>query len=298
MICQRPNIELQPTNPSKVFFLVLSPGIRNCIYGQLLHFPYLELAGKSARKKNGYAWNYHMRFYKYEVKPALKLLRTCKQINREGSSIFYGENEFRFSATYGSYILLSFCRTIGKANTARLTTITMHAPFGGCNESKDTGPQVSGNALSNFRWLSRNIMGLHEEGYAAGKFNIPRTLSNTSISAGLQTLRLVVPDTMRFVPFDKDLRNIGCEFELYDHLSQLKMQQLKVELVFLDSLDDPPFLDWEETKGDADLIAYCRSKAWEVRCMAYDDRGRYDVSEQLLAGEGEEAVEEIVDEMM
>jgi hypothetical protein len=76
----------------------LLPDVRNNIYRSLLVFDQaIELAPKSSIGDRSAALFHHLSIYAREIKPRLRLLRTSKQTNSETASIFYGENEFRFS---------------------------------------------------------------------------------------------------------------------------------------------------------------------------------------------------------
>lgn len=81
-----------------------------------------------------------MKEYKQSITPKLKLLRVSKLVNKDAASIFYGENEFRFTNTRGFIMLQCFLDTIGKANAARLRRITVHAPLHGEYRDVDGGP--------------------------------------------------------------------------------------------------------------------------------------------------------------
>jgi len=72
---------------------------------------------------------YHYKVWQDTVRPTLGLLRVNKQINAEAASVFYGQNEFRFTSRSGRDVLEAFCRTIGEANTMRLAKITHHITF-------------------------------------------------------------------------------------------------------------------------------------------------------------------------
>ncbi|KAF2162911.1 hypothetical protein M409DRAFT_26763 [Zasmidium cellare ATCC 36951] len=60
-----------------------------------------------------------------------KLLRVNKQVNKEASDIFYGENLLCFSSVLGWQFLRGFIETIGKDNAARLRKITVHIHWPG-----------------------------------------------------------------------------------------------------------------------------------------------------------------------
>lgn len=62
----------------------------------------------------------------HQTAPGRKLLRLNKQFNKEGSEIFYGDNEFRFTAILGWVWLRGFMKMIGSANSGRLRKVTVH----------------------------------------------------------------------------------------------------------------------------------------------------------------------------
>jgi hypothetical protein len=59
----------------------------------------------------------------------LSFLRTCRRIHAEGSEVFYGENEFRFSGVSRHMIANLFVRKIYKQHFQWLTTLTIAMPF-------------------------------------------------------------------------------------------------------------------------------------------------------------------------
>jgi hypothetical protein len=123
-----------------ISFLDLPGEIRTQIYKLALVFGSIETetrfragahtidcAGK--RPRDAFEMSHQYKTWLNTVKPALGLLRLNKQINAEAASVFYGHNEFRFTATNGRDTLEAFCRTIGEANTRRLANITHHVTF-------------------------------------------------------------------------------------------------------------------------------------------------------------------------
>ncbi|KAL0261371.1 hypothetical protein SLS55_002801 [Diplodia seriata] len=72
----------------------------------------------------GSAWSHFASF-----RPALGVLRLNKLINREAAEVFYGENEFRFSAFNSSIPAHAFMATIGTQNTRFLRKLTLFVPF-------------------------------------------------------------------------------------------------------------------------------------------------------------------------
>lgn len=83
-------------------FLDLPRELRDKIYRLALvqHPPNIEFAAKThySETSNSVVREHHFQRFRKEVLPWLGLLRVSKQINREAASIFYGENEFRFTS--------------------------------------------------------------------------------------------------------------------------------------------------------------------------------------------------------
>jgi hypothetical protein len=67
------------------------------------------------------------RQYNRRIHPILGFLRTCKQIHQEASSVFYGENTFRFTTEEGWTTLGFFLTTIRPRNASfvRKTSVTI-----------------------------------------------------------------------------------------------------------------------------------------------------------------------------
>jgi hypothetical protein len=59
----------------------------------------------------------------------LSLLRTCRTINVEGSQVFYGDNEFRFSEINGHMVANLFVRKIYKQHLCWIKALTIPIPF-------------------------------------------------------------------------------------------------------------------------------------------------------------------------
>ncbi|KAK3638351.1 hypothetical protein LTR56_013180 [Elasticomyces elasticus] len=76
-------------------FLDLPAELRNKVYRELFAVGSIEFA-----PGDGLAREHHMRHYRRTISPRLRVLRVSKQLHKEGSSIFYGENEFRFTGNF------------------------------------------------------------------------------------------------------------------------------------------------------------------------------------------------------
>lgn len=70
--------------------------------------------------------------HSYEIESGLRLIRTCKQIHDEGTSVLYGRNHFRFRNDQDGAYAKSWCeleslpiwlRYIGKENVRKLRTL-------------------------------------------------------------------------------------------------------------------------------------------------------------------------------
>ncbi|KAF2672704.1 hypothetical protein BT63DRAFT_133949 [Microthyrium microscopicum] len=79
------------------------------------HYPYKFLGGH--------------KLYVQEIAPLLRLLRTCKTINREASQVFYGNNTFDFTTPAGWVVLFCFLAKIGAANRKHIRYISLPAPW-------------------------------------------------------------------------------------------------------------------------------------------------------------------------
>lgn len=83
-------------------FLDLPRELRDKIYRLALvqHPPNIEFAAKThySETSNSVVREHHFQRFRKDVLPWLGLLRVSKQIKREAGSIFYGENEYRFTS--------------------------------------------------------------------------------------------------------------------------------------------------------------------------------------------------------
>ncbi|KAK5677102.1 hypothetical protein LTS10_010291 [Elasticomyces elasticus] len=186
-----------PTRSLRLGFLHLPAELRNRVYREALLFRSIELAPlfihtqANHKDNNGKARVLHMRKYKREIVPRLRLLRTNKQVHKEASSIFYGENEFRFTNRYGFDTLFFFTRTIGELNTSLLRKVTE-----GFQQRRRHGDdrvaRPSNTARQNFEMVKNYKMGMHESGRGAWEFNAPCTIIRED--GGLQEYRIVIAE--------------------------------------------------------------------------------------------------------
>lgn len=216
-----------PRERQTISFQDLPGEIRNKIYGYALNFGTIELATKSSLRKysNGIR-KADYRLYKLHVKPALRLLRVNKAINAEAASVFYGQNEFRFSSFSGHDILRAFCKTIGRANTCRLEKITQHAPVQSRHEIDDRRTSDSKTYAENFGyWLKK--VGLNEQGHLANMYPIERTI--TGKHGSLEEYKMVISCMVELESSSIDPK----PRTLFEHLAKCP-RGLKISLVLLD----------------------------------------------------------------
>lgn len=257
-------------NPPKeqrqtVSFLDLPGEIRNRIYMLSLNFGAIELTAKTAGDTTATrrARRFHLRRYIREVKPALRFLRVNKQINMEAASIFYGENEFRFTGRCGHDVLLAFCKTIGLANTRRLAKITEHAPFEGHHDTWDRPANDSANCQQNFNeWVARQ--GLHKRGSSSGRFTVGREIAGRHGS--LRDCKMVIPFTfaMSDTRFSNRLSHLCDRAEAKKEREANGQDAVRISLVVLDgwSSCDQTTSDQAVLRSESkDLARRC---GWEV----------------------------------
>ncbi|KAM0716561.1 hypothetical protein Q7P37_008006 [Cladosporium fusiforme] len=273
------------TQRQHLSFLDLPGEIRNKIYMYTLNFESIELAAKTRfhHTSNGVRAR-HYRDYKEKIKPSLQLLRVNKQINQEASSIFYGQNEFRFTAICGHDILRAFCKTIGKANTLRITKITEHAPIDGdFEEIWDRPAAHSKTSMRNFNdWLSRK--GLHQQGYLAGKFSVERAI--TGKRGSLREYKMVMPST-----FNLSACEIASNYRcLLGYLSAAH-SGVKVSLVLLDMQVFYPHGHCPQTMLREQCVRLADQRGWNVMKADSDRYGRYAYLESQRGGVEHEEVE-------
>lgn len=269
-------------------FLDLPGEIRNKIYNYALNFDSIELATKSRfDHKSNRARALAYRDYKQNIKPVLRLLRTNKQVNEEASSIFYGQNEFRFTAICGHDILRAFCKTIGKANTLRLAKITEHAPIeGDFEEVWDHRATYSKTSKSNFEdWLSAK--GLHQQGHLAGRFPVERTI--TGKNGSLKEYRMVIPST-----FSLGASSIVSTHRCLLHFLSIASSGVKISLVLLDMQVFYPHGGYcSQTILREQCKELAHERGWNVIKAFSDHYGRYEYPESWSddAGCGEESTD-------
>lgn len=153
-----------------------------------------------------YGSTYHrrMRFDEYkDLIPVLGLLRVCSLIHSEASAVFYGENEFRFSAINGWMVLDAFLYTITPRHFQYLRHITVHVPFPGIESlanptyhSLTFTERICRMRRQNDhmrRFLQRQ--GLRVPQYWNYDAAVSRTVKQLSTSSHLKTFQVVLPPT-------------------------------------------------------------------------------------------------------
>ena len=253
-----------------ISFLDLPGEIRTQIYKLALVFGSIETetrfrarahtidcAGK--RPRDAFEMSHQYKTWLNTVKPALGLLRLNKQINAEAASVFYGHNEFRFTATNGRDTLEAFCRTIGEANTRRLANITHHVTFDNrvyrypcmtsyklrkrsqiyqaCYQKLPVWLCKSNFGERNISWERWNDLpgwlkwtGLHMQGTTESPdFDFARALTE---NGGLRKYKLVLPYELH-VNRKHVARNLRC---IFDHVVDPRGAAggIKITLVLLD----------------------------------------------------------------
>jgi len=145
------------------------------------------------------------RFIK-KISPNTRLLRTCKQVNAEASSIFYGGVEWRFTSVKGWYVLDAFLEQIGIKSQARLRKITIHVPWDGsmiepdyrCKDAiRESKARISVMQGTIARMGLNPRQSYKEFNYAAC---VERTKRIPEHYGKLESLRLVLPDTFNLAP--------------------------------------------------------------------------------------------------
>ena len=273
--------------PSKPFRLPDLPDeIRNAIYRHILvleePIELAPLACHRPQKRRGL--KRILARYREVIVPRMGLLRTSSQLCGEGSSIFYGENEFRFSAYRGWYILSSFLHTIGPRNQALLRAITVHTPrYGFAAEGLPFGgaPCFPGSELQELSLtpLSRQYR------RATGHCNLFACFLHVKgvlEGAGALEEFKVVPETyyMRY-------RRSGCmETKQLLDAGQFGEGRLRTTLVRLCTFLSPDFGTPQyfssrqdnrgKLRGDA-WTKFAEEQGWQVQMVTCDRLSRYPV---------------------
>ncbi|EME85106.1 uncharacterized protein MYCFIDRAFT_214946 [Pseudocercospora fijiensis CIRAD86] len=286
------------SQPMHRSFLDLPPELRNRVYRlALIHDPtYIELSAKTnrARESNGHAQIFHVKRYRHKIAPTLRLLRTCKQIQQEAASIFYGEHEFRFTSVRGLYILERFLFTMGTYNVSCLRKIAMHITISGNTE--DNFKENLGESKGTLAYMTRVVhnWGLRRPHYNWGGDLCEERVKSTLEEHGknLAEFTLIMPDTFTPAqPIDDPFPYLDYDFLL----DPAAFQNLKVRLVrlhggfayYLPNGDSN--VDLSNSYRDfvlpyhLDTRKWARRMGYEVFDVAYDKLGRWPV--ELKNGE-------------
>lgn len=142
------NYPLQPFR-----FLDLPGEVRNAVYRELLVLDKaVENAPKSTGRNNSRAHDIHLRRYMYDIQPRLRFVRTCKLVHQEATSVFYGENEFRFTNANGWYVLSSILLTIGPRHSKLIRSIAIHVGWNGkALDNRHVGLSESNTKMSSMQ---------------------------------------------------------------------------------------------------------------------------------------------------
>lgn len=126
-------------------------------------------------------------------------------INAEASSIFYGENIFRFTNEAGWYYLRGFLDTIGKANVKRLRHLSVHVPWKSMSTNKNSGGSWVNYAEPETIQMLLSRRGLLPEDAECPPAPIPRCLEMLAAAGTLTRLDLALPYTYRLHGFPEEL---------------------------------------------------------------------------------------------
>ena len=282
--------------PTKAFPLLDLPAeVRNQIYRDVLVLDQAtELDPKSTKGKRHdlVVQARHNKRYRYDVQPRLRVLRVNKQVHREASSIYYGENEFRFTNVSGWYILSSFLLTIGPDNVHLLRSITIHVPWPGDTRDGVTFPESRNQMMYMQTRLSK--MGLrfrrrwHEFNEIASMRRCKKLLET---SGKLTSLKLVLPDSyeLESTNWSHPIAKSGRIREIQEFLDSSKFPAgLQVTLVRLHGgfagqrgttqADlDSQRQSCLETHVEAWRLAR-EVYGWELETLVYNQSGKYPVA--------------------
>lgn len=253
-----------------------------------------------------------MEKYRKEVQPALGILRLNKQICDEAASIFYGENEFRFSSYRGWYTLDTWLKQIGKTNQKLVRMLAVHVPWAGRNG--DYGKDSLPESKNQIRMIQRQLenVGLRPRKREEQIFQdtcVRHTARMLEAIGDLSAFRLIVPDSYfpitkddwisefdlrKWIDTDEDISQLpGKVLEFGFVLDRSKFKNLQIQLVYMrggysrsEDLDvpDAAFMQSGKSESRARALLYHlapRKKAEmedvEVLDVSYDLMGDYPV---------------------
>ena len=281
-----------PASPFRL--LDLPAEIRNAIYRYILVLQEpIELAPLAwSRPLKQRLLNLLLTRYREDIIPRLSLLRTSSQLHGEGSSIFYGENQFRFSNAKGWYVLSSFLHTIGPRNQALVKTIAVHTPWCGLNVDVLRHMQVPcfpGSELQELglTYLPRQYRRETGHGNMFACFLHVKTVLETA--GALAESQIVLPEPYRILEGRRERykNKSGCvqTMRLLDP-TQFEDGRLRVSLVRLCTFYSKEIaanfdLSYQQQNrrkifGDG-WTESAKEQRWEVKTMTYDETSRYPV---------------------
>ncbi|KAK5745494.1 hypothetical protein LTR17_001364 [Elasticomyces elasticus] len=257
-------------------FLALPPEIRNQIYDLVLDHGVIELAPLYATRTetNGRQRIHHMKKYKHEIVPGLKVLRVCKKINEEATPDL-------LCNVYGFDIFAHFVRTIGKRNLALVRKITECYPKppsrSGIRSDGTTGRSMTG--LWNFEMAMRK-MGLkvntHRNGNGMKECTRERTMALVELVGGLKEYRIVMAEE-HSVDEDFEVESAG---GLLGHMSAAKLAGVRCQVVLLRTQHESPrWLDQRHEEQVAQVADILEDHGFGLVYAMYDELGRYQVPE-------------------
>ncbi|KAK5723579.1 hypothetical protein LTR15_005278 [Elasticomyces elasticus] len=235
----------------------------------------IELAPLYATRTetNGRQRIHHMKKYKHEIVPGLKILRL--------PPIFYGQNEFRFSNIYGFDIFAHFARTIGKRNLALVRKITECYPKPpsrmGIRSDGTTGRSMTG--LWNFEMVMRK-MGLkvntHRNGNGMRECTRERTMALVELVGGIKEYRIVIAEE-HSVDEDFEVESAG---GLLGRMNAAKLAGVRCQVVLLRTQHESP--RWPDQRREelaAEVADILEDHGFGLVYATYDELGQYQIPE-------------------
>jgi hypothetical protein len=136
------------------------------------------------------------RQYNRRIHPILGFLRTCKQIHQEASSVFYGENIFRFTTEEGWTTLAFFLTTIGPRNASFVRKISVTIPWIAeydSSLSKNYRDKLGNRGFKDIKFLESPTKKWYNWFHSRGTA-IYRVLSYFEVMGALTQIELVLSD--------------------------------------------------------------------------------------------------------
>lgn len=272
--------------------LDLPAEVRNQIYREILVLEdAIELNPKSTNpEQDERTRTRRLNRYRYDIQPRLRLLRTNKQIHHEATSIYYGENEFRFTHVQGWYVLAAFLHTIGPENSKLLRSIAIHVPWFGratCNykvalfESKSQMGRIQATIGG---------MGLkYHDRYKDFQMvaSVRRCKKILEASGALHMMKLILPDSYTLFPWDQNCTQYNGSMSMQEVFDPAKFSdEFQVTLVrlhgsIMHDLEDPQYRDLrrlEELRTHVDAWEWFPENCgWKMETMVHDEAGLYPV---------------------